>query len=69
MDYRTLETLRRAHPAWRLLAADHAPLIASFLDQCFIRSNTRTWPRLELASRLEEHLYHLREQLGEDAFP
>lgn len=31
MDYATLETLRRRHPAWRLLAADYAPLVrASF---------------------------------------
>ena len=26
---------RRTHPAWRLLAADHAPLVASFLDKAF----------------------------------
>ena len=69
MDYSTLETLRRAHPAWRLLAADHAPLIASFLHQCFIRPNIRTWPRRELAARLEDHLDHVRQQLGDDAFP
>ena len=69
MDYRTLETLRRSHPAWRLLAADHAPLVVSFLHQSFIQPNIRTWPREELASQLEDHLYHLREQLGEDAFP
>jgi hypothetical protein len=69
MDYRTLETLRRTHPAWRLLAADHAPLVVSFLYQSFIRPNRRTWPREELASRLEDHLYRLREGLGESAFP
>jgi hypothetical protein len=69
MDYRTLETLRRSHPAWRLLNADHAPLVASFLYQSFIQPNRRTWPRNELASRLEDHLYRLREGLGEGAFP
>lgn len=69
MDYRTLETLRRTHPAWRLLVADHAALVASFLHQSFILPNTRVWPRQELASRLEDHLFHLREQFGEDAFP
>jgi hypothetical protein len=31
LDYSTLDALRREHPAWRLLVADHAPLIASFL--------------------------------------
>jgi hypothetical protein len=69
MDYRTLETLRRTHPAWRLLAADHAPLVASFLHHSFILPNIRTRSRQDLASRLEDHLFHLREQLGEDAFP
>jgi hypothetical protein len=69
MDYRSLETLRRTHPAWRLLSADHAPLVVSFLYQSFIQGNIRAWPREELASRLEDHLYRLREQLGEDAFP
>lgn len=69
MDYRTLEALRRTHPAWRLLVADHAPLVASFLCQSFILPNTRSWPRQDLASRLEDYLFHLREQLGEDVFP
>jgi hypothetical protein len=69
MDYRTLETLRRSHPAWRLLMADHAALVVSFLHDSFIQPNIRAWPRQELASRLDDHLFKLREQLGEDAFP
>jgi hypothetical protein len=69
MEYRDLESLRRTHPAWRLLTADHAPLIASFLYQSFIQRNTRTWPRQELASRLDDFLFQLRQQLGEDVFP
>src|SRR3954468_6312585 len=69
MDYRTLDTLRRSHPAWRLLVADHAPLVASFLHDSFIQPNIRTWPRQDLISRLDDHLYRLREQLGEAAFP
>ena len=28
LDYNTLEALRRQHPAWRLLAADYARLVA-----------------------------------------
>jgi flagellar motility protein MotE (MotC chaperone) len=69
MDYRTLDTMRRTHPAWRLLAADNAPLIIGFLYQSFIQPNLRTLPQQELVSRLEDHLYHLREQLGEGVFP
>ncbi|KXU36935.1 hypothetical protein AXE65_04235 [Ventosimonas gracilis] len=30
-DYATLSILRDRHPAWRLLASKHAPLVASFL--------------------------------------
>lgn len=33
MDYGQLESLRNGHPAWRLLAADNAVLVASFLDK------------------------------------
>lgn len=35
LDYATLDALRRQHPAWRLLAAEHAPLVASFLHRAF----------------------------------
>jgi len=69
MDYRTLETLRRKHPAWRLLVADHAPLIVSFLHDTFIRPNVRTLSRAELVSRLEDHLFSLRADCGDETFP
>lgn len=35
MDYELLSTLRRHHPAWRLLAADNAPFVIGFLYDCF----------------------------------
>src|SRR5215470_9573794 len=69
MEYRTLETLRRRHPAWRLLNADHAPLIVSFLHDTFIRPNVRTLSRGELETRLEDYLFALRADLGENMFP
>ena len=69
MDYRTLETLRRRHPAWRLLVADHAPLIVSFLHDTFIRPNVRTLSQPELVTRLDDYLFSLRADLGEDMFP
>ncbi len=69
MDYRTLETLRREHPAWRLLSAEHAPLVVSFLHLSFIRPNKRTLPKQELVVQLEDYLHHLRERTGEDDFP
>ena len=33
MDHPTLATLRDKHPAWRLLASPHAPLVAAFLHR------------------------------------
>lgn len=69
MDYRTLQNLRRNHPAWRLLAAEHASFIASFLHRTFIQPNVRTLAQQELASRLQDYLFYLSEQSGENSFP
>ncbi len=69
MDFQTLEALRRRHPAWRLLVADSAPLVASFLYRSFVEPNVRTLARPELVAKLDDYLFHLRERLGEDAFP
>ena len=69
MDYHTLEGLRRNHPAWRLLAADHAPLILSFLHKTYLQPNIRVLAQSELSTRLDDFLYHLREQLGDKAYP
>ncbi|MES3023349.1 MAG: DUF3375 domain-containing protein [Pseudomonadota bacterium] len=69
MDYQQLVTQRRTHPAWRLLAADHAPMIASFLHGSFIAPNVRTVARQQLASLLDDHLFHLHEAGGEVLFP
>jgi flagellar motility protein MotE (MotC chaperone) len=69
MDYQQLLTQRRSHPAWRLLAADHAPMIASFLHRSFIAPNTRTIARQQLVSQLDDHLFQLHEASGENLFP
>ncbi len=69
MDYRTLETLRRAHPGWRLLTAAHSPLIVSFLYKSFVQPNFRTLPEQDLVSKLSDYLYGLRERFGEETFP
>ena len=69
MDYHTLEGLRRNHPAWRLLAADHAPLILSFLHKTYLQPNIRVLAQSELSTRLDDFLYHLRAQLGDKAYP
>ena len=69
MDFQTLDTLRRRHPAWRLLLADSAPLVASFLHAVFIAGNVRSISQPELTAKLEDALFLLRERLGDEAFP
>ena len=69
LDYTTLDFLRQNHPAWRLLRAHHAPLIAGFLHRVFIVSNVRTLAQADLVEALEDELFVLRERQGEDAFP
>jgi flagellar motility protein MotE (MotC chaperone) len=68
-DVATLETLRRQHPAWRLLAADSAPLVASFLNDVFVQPNVRAMPQSQLVQALDDTLYALREQRGDAAWP
>lgn len=69
LDYATLELLRRNHPAWRLLCAHHAPLVAGFLHRVFIVPNVRNLSQADLVEALEDELFALREQLGAEAFP
>jgi hypothetical protein len=69
LDYATLELLRQNHPAWRLLCAHHAPLVAGFLHRVFITPNVRNLSQAELVEALEDELFALREQLGAEAFP
>lgn len=69
VDYDDLEALRRGEPAWRLLCAEHAPLLLSFLGRVFIDENVREMSASELVDRLDDELYALNERLGEAAFP
>lgn len=69
LDFATLSQLRRTHPGWRLLVADHAPLVVSFLQQTFIEPNVRVMAQPELESRLEDLLFQLREREGDKLFP
>ena len=62
LDYRTLESLRRQHPAWRLLAAEHAPLVASFLHRVYITPNVRVMSQANLVEMLNDTLYGIQGQ-------
>ena len=61
--------MRRVHPAWRLLLADSAPLVASFLHQSYLLPNVRTLSRPEILSRLEDALFAVREVAGPESYP
>lgn len=69
LDHTTLELLRKNHPAWRLLCAQHAPLVASFLHRVFIAPNVRHLSQADLVESLEDELYALREKDGSNSFP
>jgi len=69
MDHATLNALRDRHPAWRLLASPHAPLVASFLYRVFVAPNVRVMSEADLTEALEDELFALREQLGPEAYP
>lgn len=69
LSHETLATLRRTHPGWRLLQADHAPLVASFLHRVFVSPNVRGMSQSELASKLDDELLRLRESHGETIYP
>jgi hypothetical protein len=69
MDFQTLDALRKRHPAWRLLVADSAPFVASFLHRSFVEPNLRTISGQELVAKLDDYLFHLREQLGDGVYP
>lgn len=67
MDYDNLVSLRRRHPAWRLLASDHAPFVIAFLYKSFIEPNVRTMAEQELTARLDDFLHFLREAMEESS--
>lgn len=69
LDFAALDNLRNHHPAWRLLRSEHAPLVASFLHRAFVAPNLRVIAAADLAEALEDELYALRQQQGDDAFP
>lgn len=69
MDHAALTSLRRTHPAWRLLAADNAALVVAFLHDTFVRPNVRSLSQTDIETLLDDALFSLRRQLGDDAFP
>lgn len=69
MEIDEIETLRRNSAAWRLLRADHAPLILCFLGKAFTEQNLRSIAASDLAGQLDDELAAVNEQAGEAMFP
>jgi len=69
LDFTTLTNLRSNHPAWRLLLAGNAPLIAGFLHRVFIEPNIRIMAQDELVAKLDDELFQLRESADGEVFP
>lgn len=69
LDHGTLAAMRSRHPAWRLLLADSAPLVASFLHRVFVVANVRAMSQSNLAEALEDTLFALREESAGGAYP
>lgn len=69
MDHDTLDRLRQMHASWRLLTADHAPLILSFSGLAFGEPNRRAIPANELTAMLDAYLEELRETHGAARYP
>lgn len=63
-----LGSLRRNHPAWRLLAADNAVLVLGFLESAFLNPNIRLLAEPDLLEALEDHLDALR-RIDPDTYP
>jgi hypothetical protein len=69
VEYDELDAVRRNSPAWRLLRADNAALILSFLGRIFVDDNVREISASALADRLDDVLYALNERLGDGTYP
>lgn len=60
MDHDSLVALRQHHPAWHLLRADNAALVATTLHRVFVADNTRTIGQRALIEALDDDLYTIR---------
>ncbi len=67
-DYDSIYDLKKRNSAWRLLAADSSPLVVSFLNKIFIENNDREISESDLAVKLEDELFALREMSSDDIF-
>lgn len=68
-EFDAIVSRRKYNPSWRLMTADNAPLIISFLDRVFRERNLRQLDEQEMILCLEDYLYELRDGNTEGLFP
>lgn len=64
-----LVSLRQYNPAWRLLAADNAPLVIGFLESAFLADNVRRLPGPQIRDLLDDHLDAVRAISPDGSYP
>ncbi|MGB6040475.1 MAG: DUF3375 family protein, partial [Gordonia sp. (in: high G+C Gram-positive bacteria)] len=69
MQFDEIVAVRKSNAAWRLLRADNAPLLLSFLGRVFVDDNVREISESALISLLDDELYSLNKRLGEGTYP
>ena len=67
IKYFHLAQIRQKSAAWRLLNAQHAPLIIDFLNSVFIANDRRSISHPEVVSLLEDYLHELKILSQDDA--
>lgn len=66
MNYDEVEQMRTRHSAWRLLSANNAALVLSFLGRAFVDANASNLPAQRLADELDDELYALNQRFADD---
>ena len=69
MQFDEIVAVRKSSAAWRLLRADNAPLLLSFLGRVFVDDNIREISESALVSLLDDELYSLNKRLGAGTYP
>ena len=64
-DYQSVKSLRLENSAWKLLCADQAPLIISFLNVAFIKRGITYASETDLVERLRDLIFTIEDQYGD----
>lgn len=68
-DYAYLDHLKSTNPSLKLISADSAPLILSFVHQIFIQGDRDSITQTDITSRLSDFLFTINSSYREDTYP